>query len=489
MSSVTKLSMVILCMKSPEALGLLFLPLVEHFPAASKFYSGKMQPQIIMSSLSSKPNPNRFCCYGCGAELQFEAPDAAGYVEPDRYALKQRHRQLRQGLCCRCRALSQGQILPAVAEGRLRKAGGNGVTSPEELRAQLLPLRERKALVVLLVDLTDVAGTLLPRVRDLIGANPVVLVGTKVDLLPKDTDEHAVGQWLAQVGDARIGGVIDVLVVSAKNGIGMREASNEIRGVRSGRDVFVMGAANVGKSLFISAFLEASYAGKPPRLPISSGTPGTTLSPIAIDAFSGGSKLYDTPGVHLQHRISTHLLPDELKVVLPRGRMRPYTPPSPSVVPTTFFWGGLARFDVVTAPKALRLSFCAFNLRVHSRSTVLADNEYAAQVGRTLTPPLDPESAEQFGALQLRRSVELNVRPMQQAADIAISGLGWVSVGCLNTLEDTRAAGLLATIDVWVPRGVEVLVRPPMPIAGLPTAGALSRAIWDGGRPSIQDRG
>lgn len=33
---------------------------------------------------------------------------------------------------------------------------------------------------MLLVDLTDASGSFLPRVRDLVGKNPVVLVGTKV---------------------------------------------------------------------------------------------------------------------------------------------------------------------------------------------------------------------------------------------------------------------------------------------------------------------
>ena len=54
------------------------------------------------------------------------------------------------------------------------------------------------------------------------------------------------------------------------------------------------------------------------RLPISSATPGTTLRTIPIDAFSGGSKLYDTPGVHLPHRLSAQLLPSELASFAPR---------------------------------------------------------------------------------------------------------------------------------------------------------------------------
>ncbi len=37
---------------------------------------------------------------------------------------------------------------------------------------------------MLLVDLMDASGSFLPRVRDLVGKNPVVLVGTKVRRSP-----------------------------------------------------------------------------------------------------------------------------------------------------------------------------------------------------------------------------------------------------------------------------------------------------------------
>ena len=41
-------------------------------------------------------------------------------------------------------------------------------------------VREERAVAVLLVDLLDASGSFLSRVRDLIGKNPVFLVGTKV---------------------------------------------------------------------------------------------------------------------------------------------------------------------------------------------------------------------------------------------------------------------------------------------------------------------
>ena len=39
--------------------------------------------------------------------LQMEAGGAPGFVEPERYELKAVHKQLRQTLCARCRAMTQ----------------------------------------------------------------------------------------------------------------------------------------------------------------------------------------------------------------------------------------------------------------------------------------------------------------------------------------------------------------------------------------------
>ena len=418
---------------------------------------------------------NRITCYGCGAELQMDTSTAPGFLVPARFELKAAHKQLRQTLCDRCRSMSAGEMLPAVVEGRLRTADGAGLVTPDELRAQLLHLRERKALVVLLVDVVDVSGSFLPRVRDLIAGNPILLVGTKADLLPRGTDAERVLRWMAGVLAARLN-VIGVHLLSAKSGEGVGEAVREVMNERKGRDVYVLGAANVGKSMFIGSLLEQLHGAKMPRLPISSATPGTTLRTIPIDAFSGGSKLYDTPGVHLSHRLSAQLLPSELSQLSPRGRLKPHTPRMPDagsggglrgLQGRTFFWGGLARIDVTACPSSLRLTFCGFGPKVHGCATADADAEYAALVGTVLTPPNDAASAAELGPLQLRKQVSLALTPLQHTADIAISGLGWVAVSALPTLRASTDE-MRCEIDVWVPAKVEVFLRPPMPVGGLP---------------------
>eukprot|EP00775_Hariotina_reticulata_P009693 gene9693-9851_t len=96
-------------------------------------------------------------------------------------------------------------------------------------------VRGVKAVVVLLVDLLDASGTMLSKVRDMVGNNPIVLVGTKMDLLPPGCKPKEVAEWLAEAAARKR------LVVTSSH---------------LGRDLFVVGAANVGKSAFVRALLK-----------------------------------------------------------------------------------------------------------------------------------------------------------------------------------------------------------------------------------------
>ncbi len=141
----------------------------------------------------------------------------------------------------------------------------------------------------------------------------------------------------------------------------MSRAASSIRRERRGRDVYVIGAANVGKSAFIRSLVkqmssasgmhfDPMAAAKLGYLPTESPMPGTTLKLIPMEVsclgetvglfcdcilshsfsvfetllitstqvFGSGGVLYDTPGLHLHHRTPHLLTPDENKALHPR---------------------------------------------------------------------------------------------------------------------------------------------------------------------------
>ena len=75
-------------------------------------------------------------------------------------------------------------------------------------------------LVVLLVDILDLPGSFLMSIRPLIGNNPVVLIGTKGDLLPSWASFLDVKEWLRQCALERKLNVIDTHLVSNRKKTG-----------------------------------------------------------------------------------------------------------------------------------------------------------------------------------------------------------------------------------------------------------------------------
>ncbi|XP_021751979.1 putative nitric oxide synthase [Chenopodium quinoa] len=424
------------------------------------------------------------CCYGCGAPLQIQEVDAPGFVDPDTYELKKKHRQLKTVICGRCRLLSHGHMITAVG-GHGGYAGGKQFVTAEELRDKLSHLRHEKALIVKLVDIVDFNGSFLSRVRDLTGANPIILVVTKIDLLPKGTDMNCVGDWIVEATTKKKLNVLSVHLTSSKSLVGISGVVAEIQEEKKGRDVYIMGSANVGKSAFINALLmmmgerDPVAAAAQKYKPIQSAVPGTTLGPIPIDAFFSGGKLYDTPGVHLHHRQGAVVPTDDLPLLAPRSRLKGRSIPSNRETISgsrgmegfSIFWGGLVRVDVLKVLPCTRLTFYGPKaLQIHIVPTAEADEFYKKEIGLMLTPPTSKQRAESWNGLETERRLQLRFDdPERPSSDIAISGLGWITVEPIS--KELRMADPIPELpdnelhfNVHVPKPVEIFVRSPLPV-------------------------
>ncbi|XP_022738621.1 NO-associated protein 1, chloroplastic/mitochondrial isoform X2 [Durio zibethinus] len=419
-------------------------------------------------------------CYGCGAPLQTLEMDAPGYVDTDTYELKKKHHQLRTILCGRCRLLSHGHMITAVG-GNGGYHGGKQFVSADELREKLSHLRHEKALIVKLVDIVDFNGSFLSRVRDLTGANPIILVVTKIDLLPKGTNFNCVGDWVVEATTRKKLNVLSVHLTSSKSLVGIAGVASEIQKEKKG-------SANVGKSAFISSLLKMMAQRDPAAAaaqkykPIQSAVPGTTLGPIQINAFLGGGKLYDTPGVHLHHRQAAVVHSEDLPVLAPQSRLIGQSFPSASkngmagkfnangLNGFSIFWGGLVRIDILKVlPETCLTFYGPKKLQIHAVPTDEADEFYKKELGVLLTPPTGKDRADEWRGLETVQQLQLNFEDAERpASDVAISGLGWItiearrkSLGISDNLVETIKELHLA---VHVPRPVEIFVRPSIPV-------------------------
>ena len=238
-------------------------------------------------------------------------------------------------ICKRCHGLQNfGKVDESLRPGWTDEP----LLSQEKFRELLRPLREKSAVIIALVDLFDFGGSVLAELDGIAGENPVLLAANKADLLPAKMGHHRAENWVRRELEymgiqsiANIGGAVQL--VSCKTGFGVsrlmqkaRDLADEIDG-----DVYIVGAANAGKSTLINHILEKNndqkqqrYKKKRPGNELArkgaltvSPLPGTTLEFIKVDIGFGRS-LYDTPGLLVPGTLTQKLTPEELKIVVPK---------------------------------------------------------------------------------------------------------------------------------------------------------------------------
>lgn len=158
---------------------------------------------------------------------------------------------------------------------------------PDEYVEMLSQIEER-ALVVLLVDLTDMHSSIWPGIVDVLGSTrPVFVVGNKVDLLPQDSPDYLVNikntleTTLVGLGITRAN-IRYISLVSAQTDFGIEEMITDLYSFwRYNGNVYLVGNANTGKSTLFNALLRSDYCKVRARNLIHRATaslwPGTTL--------------------------------------------------------------------------------------------------------------------------------------------------------------------------------------------------------------------
>jgi len=209
----------------------------------------------------------------------------------------------------------------------------------------------------------------------------------------------------------------------------------KIEKMRKGRDVYVVGVTNVGKSTLINAIIKLVTGDD--NVITTSRFPGTTLDKIEIP-LDDDSLLIDTPGIIHRGQMAHYLEAKDLKLVSPKKEIKPKT--YQLNAGQTLFLGGLARFDYIQGEKQGLTVFCDNELDIHRTKLEGATEFYEKHAGGLLQPPR-AKNLSDFPKL-IRK--EFSVK---EKSDIVFSGLGWIRVA---------ERGVVAA---WVPEGVDVVLR------------------------------
>ena len=124
-------------------------------------------------------NNHDLVCIGCGVKVQTEDPKGLGYAPKS--ALEKENI-----ICQRCFKLKHYNEVQDVS-----------LTDDDFLKI-LNKVGETDSLIVKIVDIFDFNGSWLPGLHRFVGGNDVLLIGNKVDLLPKSVKHNKLINWMKQ---------------------------------------------------------------------------------------------------------------------------------------------------------------------------------------------------------------------------------------------------------------------------------------------------
>ena len=363
-------------------------------------------------------------CIGCGATIQSENPKEIGYT-PASSISKMENEII---YCQRCFKLKHYNEVQDVA-----------LTSDDFLKI-LQRVGETDALVINIVDIFDFSGSMVAGVSRHINGNDILLFGNKVDLLPKSVNKTKLNHWMRRSLKEYGLKPLDVALVSAGKGFGIDELMEMIEKYRKGRDVYIVGCTNVGKSTLVNRIIKR-FTEEREDIITTSHFPGTTLDIIEIP-LDDCSAIVDTPGIINEHQLAHYVTPKVLKEITPKKEIKAGV--YQLNAEQTLFVGGLARMDFVKGERTSFVTHFANQLHIHRTKLEKADHLWATQAGAVLKPvAMDND--------QLMEMEKHTFHIGHEKTDLVISGLGWFTL-----------SGTGQDINIYAPKGVGVMIRPSL---------------------------
>jgi len=363
-------------------------------------------------------------CIGCGISIQTTKPKELGYTP----ASSLKNVEDKVIYCQRCFKLKHYNEVQDVS-----------LTSGDFLKI-LQQVGESDALVINIIDIFDFSGSLVTGITRHIGGNDILVVGNKVDLLPKSTNKTKLNHWMRRSLKEMGLKPLDVALVSAEKGLGIEELMGMIEKYRKGRDVYIVGCTNVGKSTLVNRIIKR-FTEEQQDIITTSHFPGTTLDIIEIP-LDDETAIIDTPGIINEHQLAHYVTPAVLKQMTPKKEIKAgvyqLNPEQ------TLFIGGLARLDFVKGERTSFIFHLSNQLHIHRTKLEKAEQLWKTQAGSVLKPIILENDQP--------RPMEKHVYHINnQKTDIVISGLGWLTL-----------IGTGQEIHIHAPVGVGVFIRPSL---------------------------
>ncbi|KAH6793761.1 P-loop containing nucleoside triphosphate hydrolases superfamily protein [Perilla frutescens var. hirtella] len=368
-------------------------------------------------------------------------------------------------VCARCHSLrNYGHVKNQVAENLIPDFDFDQLISTRLMK----PTGNADAtVVVMVVDSVDFEGSFPKRAaKSLFKAladgqdgkqskklPKLVLVATKVDLLPSQVSPARLDRWVRHRAKANGAPKLSgVYLVSSRKDLGVRNLLGFIKDLAGPRgNVWVIGSQNAGKSTLINAFSkkEGVKVAKLTEAPI----PGTTLGILRIGGIlPAKAKMYDTPGLLHPYLMSMRLSREEQKMVEIRKELQPKT--FRIKAGQAVHVGGLVRLDLdqASVDTIYVTIWVSPSVSLHLGKIENADEIMNKHAGIRLQPPVGVDRCSELGGWVKRDVKASGISWDVNSVDVAVAGLGWFSLGLKGE----------ANLSLWTYDGIQITLREPL---------------------------
>ena len=367
-------------------------------------------------------------CAGCGIELQFEDEKKEGYVPEEKFIMEG------DLLCQRC--------------FKIKNYGKNSVNNfkSEDYSKEVLNSVKKSDIILPIFDIIDFEGSFTEEILDYLRDYRSIVLVNKIDLLPGFVHPAEIADWIKDRLAEEDIVPENIAFISAKNKYGINGVIRKIKSVFPEGKVkaVVLGVSNVGKSSVINLLLGKNKI-------TTSKYSGTTLKSINNKIPDTNITITDTPGLIPKEKRLSDMISVEtgLKLV-----------PAGEISRKTFKLGDgqIFMFD----------AFCRFKVKENEiEDEIEGENSYKPMFSAYSSKNVKFHVAKEERVEDLLQGDFFEIlkgeekkkyfenkfvtfeTTVEENEDLVISGLGWINV----------KRGPL-TIELTVPEGVKVIVRP-----------------------------
>lgn len=339
-------------------------------------------------------------CDGCGAKIQSVDPQKKGYIKSEVYL-----KNPDNFYCERCYNLIHynRNLVTEINE--------------QEFQDNIKKIAQSGALVVNIVDIYDLEGTIVPIINDYFPNNDLIIVGNKFDLFLNSVKVTRVKNYLINFLKEKSITTKSTLIISSFNENDIIRLLNEIDRLQAGRDVYLFGMTNVGKSSIVNGIIKI-LKGKQGKVTVSNII-GTTLDFIKIP-LPNKTFLIDTPGILNYHQATYYLDNEHMSLLTPRKFIKPKVfQLNPN---QALFIGGFCVFKFYEGVKSSFVVNVPNGMVIHRTKLENYQSFYDEHKDDILLIPNENERNK------LGNFKKYNFSFSDEKIDITISGLGFVTL-------------------------------------------------------------